>query len=74
MPVGSVVARRYCALGAIMRAARELAVPAEDACVALEWQIGRPVQHWNDDPRRTHAEVVALFDAAIHALRRITIV
>ena len=69
VPVGSVVARRYCALGAIMRAARELSVSAEDACVALEWQVGRPVQDWNDDPLQTHANIIARFDAAIAALQ-----
>ena len=73
VPAGSIVARRYCALGAIRRAARELAVSADDASVALEWQVGRPVQDWNDDPRRTHAEVVALFDTVIHALRQATV-
>jgi hypothetical protein len=69
VPVGSIVPRRYCALGAIMRAGSELSIPAEGASIALEWQVGRPVQDWNDDPRRTHAEVVALFDDAIYALR-----
>ena len=67
VPAGSILARRYCALGAIMRAGRELALPAEGACLAFEWQIGRPAQDWNDDPGRTHADVVAAFDAAISA-------
>src|SRR5690242_10984956 len=53
VPAGSVGARRYCALGAIMRAGRELAFPAEDACIALEWRVACPVQDWNDDPHRT---------------------
>lgn len=69
VPASSGLARRYCALGAIMRAGRELAVSAESACVALEWQIGRPVQDWNDDPRRTHTDVIAALDAAIAALQ-----
>jgi hypothetical protein len=68
VPLGSVVARRHCALGAIMRAGRELSLPVQDACIALEWQIGRPVQDWNDDPARTHADIVAKFDGAIAAL------
>jgi hypothetical protein len=51
-----------------MRAAHELRVPAEDAGTALEWQTIRPIQDWNDDPARRHAEVVAVFDAAITAL------
>lgn len=68
VPAGSTLARRYCALGAIMRAGRELALPVEEACLALEWQTGRPVQDWNDDSCRNHADVIAAFDAAIAAL------
>jgi hypothetical protein len=68
VPVGSVFARRYCALGAIMRAGREFGLPIEDARNALEWQTIRPVANWNDDPSRTHAEVIAALDGAIAAL------
>src|SRR5437868_15384792 len=64
----STIAQRFCALGSIMRAAHELDVPAEDARTALEWQTGCPMQDWNDDPARRHAEVMAKFDAAIAAL------
>ena len=64
----STIAQRFCALGAIMRAAHELGVPAEDARTVLEWQTGRAMQDWNDDPARRHAEVIAKFDAAIAAL------
>jgi hypothetical protein len=68
VPVGSVFARRYCAWGAIMRAGREFGLPVEDARNALEWQTIRPVANWNDDPWRTHADVIAAFDGAIAAL------
>ena len=68
VPVGSRYARRFCALGAIIRAGRELGLPVDDASRALEWQTVRPVMEWNDDKARTHAEVVAAFDAAIDAL------
>jgi len=51
-----------------MRAGRELSVPVQDACIALEWQVGRQVQDWNDDASRTHADLVAAFDDAIAAL------
>ena len=68
MPAGSALARRFCAVGAIMRAGRELSVPVQDACIALEWQVGRQVQDWNDDASRTHADLVAAFDDAIAAL------
>ena len=64
----STIAQRFCALGAIMRAAHELRVPAEYARSALEWQTIRPIQDWNDDPARRHAEVMAKFDAAIAAV------
>lgn len=68
VPVGSRYARRFCALGAIMRAGRELRLPVEDASRALEWQTVIQVADWNDDKVRTHVEVVAAFDAAIAAL------
>jgi hypothetical protein len=59
-------------LGAIMRAGRELGLPVKDAAKALEWQTVRPVADWNDDPRRTHADVITTFDHAIAALYRST--
>jgi hypothetical protein len=62
---GSRYARRFCALGAIKRAARELRLPADGAQAALERQTGDSVPDWNDDKTRTHSEVVAAFDAAI---------
>ena len=66
--VGSRYARRFCALGAIKRAGRELGLPVNEASRALEWQTVRPVVDWNDDKLRTHAEVIAAFDAAIATL------
>jgi hypothetical protein len=68
VPVQSVFARRYCALGAIMRAGREFGLPVEDARNALEWQTRRPVANWNDDPWRTHADVIGAIDGAIAAI------
>ncbi len=68
VPPQSAFAGRFCAIGAIMRAGRELGLPTKDACIALEWQTARPVEDWNDDPARTHAEVIATFDAAVVAL------
>ena len=68
VPVRSVLARRYCALGAILRAGRELGFPVKDAERALEWQTVRGIADWNDAAGRTHAEVVAAFDVAISAL------
>lgn len=65
IPVQSSIARRFCAIGAIKRAGRELGMPIKYARKALEWQTVRPVADWNDDAWRTHDEVVAAFDAAI---------
>jgi len=67
----SFFARRFCAIGALKRAACELLLPTQNAYLALEWQAGRRVEGWNDDPKRTHTEVLALFDAAIDALRQV---
>jgi hypothetical protein len=73
VPAPSALARRYCALGAIMRAGRKLGLPVKEARRALEWQTVRPIPDWNDDPRRMHGEVIAAFDAAIAALGRSTV-
>jgi hypothetical protein len=70
VPVQSSAAHRFCAVGALLRAGRELGLPVEDARNALEWQTVRPVQDWNDDPARTHHEVMAAFDAAVVALEK----
>jgi len=70
VPVQSSAAQRFCAVGALLRAGRELGLPFEDARNALEWQTVRPVQDWNDDPARTHREVIAAFDAAVAALEK----
>ena len=67
----SFFARRFCAIGALKRAAGELLLPTQNSYLALEAQAGRRVEGWNDHPRRTHAEVLALFDGAIHALRQV---
>ena len=68
VPVQSGAARRFCAVGAIMRAGSELGLPYQDAFIALEWQTARPVEEWNDDPQRTHADVIAAFGGAVMAL------
>jgi len=68
VPVQSRFARRFCAMGAIERAGRELGFPTENACSALEWQTIRTIPYWNDARRRTHAEIVAALDAAIATL------
>jgi hypothetical protein len=66
----SQAARRFCAHGAILRAARELRLPINGPLEALEARTGGPsLQDWNDNPRRTHAEVLGMFDAAIKALQ-----
>jgi hypothetical protein len=47
VPTRSGLARRYCALGAIMRVGRKLGLPVNDAHRALEWQTVRPIPDWN---------------------------
>ena len=69
----STFARRFCAIGAVKRAASELLLPMQNARIALERQTSREVERWNDDPRRTHAEVIAVFDGAIAALEAIAV-
>jgi hypothetical protein len=67
----SLFARRFCAIGALNRAACELLLPMQNARLALEAQAGHRLEGWNDHPKRTHTEVLALLDAAIHALRNV---
>src|SRR5690242_1039310 len=64
----SIFARRFCAVGALKLAATELLLPTQNTYISLEAQARRRVEGWNDDPKRTHIEVLALFDAAIEAL------
>ena len=68
VPIQSRFARRFCAIGAIYRAGRELGLPVGDACSALEWKTVRTIPYWNDGRRRSHADVIAAFDAAIATL------
>jgi hypothetical protein len=68
----------FCVLGAIFRANRRtyegFRMP-EDRCAA-EMEAERAIQRatqgdvplWNDDPGRTHAEVLEAYDRAIAAL------
>jgi malonyl CoA-acyl carrier protein transacylase len=63
----------YALGSAIMYAGRKLGLPVEQARNVLEWQVARPVPDWNDEPQRTHAEVVAAFDAGIAALDGIAV-
>jgi hypothetical protein len=58
----------WCAIGAI----DSLDITADDACAAGEAgealvaaNRGRAVSYFNDDPRTTHANILALYDRAI---------
>jgi hypothetical protein len=73
VPPRSRFARRFCAIGAVKRAASELLLPTQNARIALEAQTRREVERWNDDRLRTHAEVIAVFDSAIAALEKTAI-
>lgn len=60
---------RYCAAFAILRAqgeyfTRSSAMNAFRSAVGLEKDVGY-IGEWNDDPVRTHAEVLAAFDKAL---------
>ena len=63
---------RYCAIGAMIEVSGigeicTLARPFEDATgLSSTSEIG----HWNDDPSRTKADVVAAFDRAIEIAGR----
>src|ERR1700720_3813774 len=46
--ITSRYARRFCALGAIKRAGRDLGWPVDNASRALEWQTERPIIDGND--------------------------
>jgi hypothetical protein len=74
---GSDEAVRWCATGAIERAAMRYARRADvsyfrlwsDATEALDAHIGGFRTCWNDSSDRTQAEVVAAFRACVDALR-----
>lgn len=60
----SPVAASWCAIGAV----RKVCLEIDDrfhAYEALEAVIPENVADWNDDPVRTHAEVLTAFDRAI---------
>ena len=59
VPPHSALARRFCAIGAIMRAGGELQLRTQDACLALQRETLRPIEGWNDDASRTHADVTS---------------
>lgn len=68
----------FCAIGAIRRAIfvlhgrfMQLRIPTQVLC-ALGFDEP-DCMDWNDDPDRTHAEVLALFDAAISTLAEETL-
>lgn len=57
----------YCSIGACFSACNSAGDfrNAHRAINQLSLVIGRPIDSWNDAPERTHAEVLAAFDAAI---------
>lgn len=57
----------FCMLGALARSAHAMEHEAHrlPAALVLSTTVGGRVHHWNDDPDRTHAEVLAAFDRAI---------
>jgi hypothetical protein len=57
----------FCAVGAIQRASGSLAYDTPEIR-ALGYRLGSAIPHWNDHPRRTHAQVLARFDRTIARL------
>jgi hypothetical protein len=56
----------FCALGAIKRAKAELGLDEFDSVGTVLFKVvGGYIPEWNDDPRRTQAEVVDAFTKAI---------
>lgn len=56
----------WCAAGATIRAAKCEVLLMSGAFQHLEKAVGiNGIEHWNDMPGRTHAEVLAAFDRAI---------
>jgi hypothetical protein len=71
------VVQCYCAQGALEAQVRTHAQRWSDAFLAAEGALakagprgGQSIESWNDDPRRTHAQVTKAFDRAILAVQR----
>jgi hypothetical protein len=70
----------FCSAGAIEEATAELAPVGDDWYKATEFlqrainrhSDGYSIASWNDKPRRTHAQVIAMFDRAIAMASRET--
>lgn len=63
----STEATCYCVLGALIASVTDGFI-CSNAADAIRDQIDCPISTWNDDPSRTHAEVLAVFDRAIEAV------
>lgn len=72
-PIEGTENDRFCALGALRRAATELALPARIDMAALEWPLrealGTYVFEWNDSTSRTQADVVTALRCVASTLR-----
>ncbi len=63
----STEATCYCVLG-VLHASAAGSFRFRNAVDAIIDQIDCPISTWNDDPSRSHAEVLAVFDRAIEAV------
>jgi hypothetical protein len=59
----------WCGAGAVYAAADRAGCNPEHARCLLNDAVGTGYIIWNDDPNRTHAEVLAAFDKAIELAR-----
>jgi hypothetical protein len=58
----------FCVFGALSQATMGAMAKAHGPALDyLNVQCGNCIPRWNDAPRRTHAEVLAMYDAAIAA-------
>lgn len=63
----STEAACYCVLG-VLHASAVGGFSFSNAVDAIRDQIDCAISTWNDNPSRTHAEVLAVFDRAIEAV------
>lgn len=77
VPVSARGAVCFCSAGAVIRAVPSVdfssaASQLVEAAGIVSFTVEHGLTVWNDDPERTHAEVLAAFDRAIEAAQATT--
>ena len=62
-------AEKWCLEGAIIRAISDVSPEFEFNTAILGFPVRGDIPHWNDQFKRTHAEVLVRIDAAIENLK-----